>query len=215
MIKKKPDKSNRDLALDEIIRGYETELSGIESRKAEITELLRVLNKERGTAFSPIARQPQVISARLLDRPIPAKTQRGHDPNFSAVILDLLQSNPDRNFTCENIMAETGFNDHKTTRSTLARLYREGRIEKPTRALYRAKSPDGKTQSAVVPEDSKPVPTRITDFLSSNNGRSFRVTEIAAAMRDVNIKTLRAAILRLEASGKVSKTGRGTYRAGE
>ncbi len=37
-------------------------------------------------------------------------------------------------------MAETGFSDYKTTRSTLARLYREGRIERPTRLLPDEKS---------------------------------------------------------------------------
>lgn len=222
MAEKKDDKSGRDSILDDIIGRYETELSTLESvvmeaesRKVEITKLLRMLSKERGTKFSSVPHQPKIVPTQSVHGPVLAATRPGADPNLSAVILDLLRRESDRNFTSEHIIAETGFKDHKTVRSTLARLYREGRIDKPTRALYRAKSPDGRARSVFVPEESKPVPARITGFLSLNKGRPFRVTQIAAAMRGVNIKTIRAAILRLEANGKISQTGRGTYQTGK
>jgi hypothetical protein len=219
--KKEIDESGLGSVLDDIIGRYETELSRLESvikkaefRKVEIADLLRTLSKERGM-FSAVQQPPQVASRQSVRSPALAVKRPGVHPSLSAVILDLLRKEPNRNFTSEHIIAETGFKDHKTTRSTLARLYREGRIDKPSRALYRAKSSDGKARSTFAPEESKPVPARIAGFLSLNKGRSFRVTEMAEAMRDVNIKTLRAAILRLEASGKISQTGRGTYRAGD
>jgi predicted transcriptional regulator of viral defense system len=52
------------------------------------------------------------------------------------------------------------------------------------------------------------------EFLSAEPSRSFKVREIAAAMRDVNSQTLTTAIGRLKESQKIVKVERGQYRVG-
>ena len=53
------------------------------------------------------------------------------------LVLNALQKEPDRQFQARDIMDVTGIKDHRYIRSTLARLYLEGRIEKLARGIYR------------------------------------------------------------------------------
>lgn len=57
------------------------------------------------------------------------------------------------------------------------------------------------------------VPQRVQQFLESQSGKSFTISDIVEALSIENIQTLRGALGRLYKSGKIGKHGRGRYRS--
>ncbi len=53
------------------------------------------------------------------------------------MVLDAMRKEPNKDFSVRAVMIATGIDDQKYVRSTLGRLYREGRIEKIARGWYR------------------------------------------------------------------------------
>lgn len=54
--------------------------------------------------------------------------------------MRVLESDPALSFSTPDIIRATGIDNVKYIRSTMARLYREGKIEKRARGFYQAKS---------------------------------------------------------------------------
>jgi hypothetical protein len=73
--------------------------------------------------------------------------------------------------------------------------------------------PHGLTPSKRVHRYSDSIPQRVISFLQSQPGGAYSVGDIAKAIGAPNIQTLRGALIRMVASGKAAKHGRGLYRA--
>jgi len=75
----------------------------------------------------------------------------------------------------------------------------------------------GPTIGAVQPQKKinppESIPQRVGRFLESQPGGAYSVGDIAKAIGATNVQTLRGALIRMVASGKAAKHGRGLYRA--
>ena len=72
---------------------------------------------------------------------------------------------------------------------------------------------NGVQPQKMVQPYSDSIPQRVNRFLASQPGGSYSVGDIAKAIGATNIQTQRGALIRMVASGKAMKHGRGLYRA--
>jgi hypothetical protein len=57
------------------------------------------------------------------------------------------------------------------------------------------------------------LPSKVLDFLNANPSKSFRFDEIVAGIQATNEHSLRGALGRMVKVGRISKAGRGRFRA--
>lgn len=107
----------------------EFRMSELQAQKAETEVVLNYMKKDAATHFTGNIRPPRpgVDLSKVSDR------------TLSALIIHVLEEQFSKQFSIPDMILATGVQDERVVRSTLARLYREQRIEKVARGIYQAK----------------------------------------------------------------------------
>jgi hypothetical protein len=122
----------------------ESKLANIRQEKAQIQAALNYARLKSGVPAKlpkdPFNKTSIVKRPRDLPKPTeipPENVGTTYARTLVEMMLLAMQKEPAKEFSVRAIMLATGIDDQKYVRSTLARLYREGRIEKLARGWYR------------------------------------------------------------------------------
>jgi hypothetical protein len=119
-----------------IIQEFESKIAEIDIRiaelqadKAEVQTVLAYHRKQAGSLFKGNIRPPRpgVDYSQIESRAL------------SSLVQHVLESEFSRSFTIADVMKATNIDDIRYVRSTLARLYKERKIDKVARGIYRAR----------------------------------------------------------------------------
>jgi hypothetical protein len=122
------------------VSDMESELAKLRIKQTKIESALSHYREkagyERAEGEAP-PKLPAVVPPETVPKHVALDLLQVPSRTVVDVILAMLQKEPDRAFRARDIMDITGIKDHRYIRSTLARLYLEGRIEKLARGIYR------------------------------------------------------------------------------
>jgi hypothetical protein len=123
------------------VSDLETEMGQLRIKQAKIESALSHYREkagyERAEGEVPTKTTPPVSHAEIVPKHVALDLLQVPSRTVVDIILAMLQKEPERAFRARDIMDATGIKDHRYIRSTLARLYLEGRIEKLARGIYR------------------------------------------------------------------------------
>jgi hypothetical protein len=104
-------------------------IAELQADKAEVQAVLAYHQKQAASLFKGNVRPPRpgIDYSQIESRAL------------SSLVLHMLESQFNKSFTIADMMKATNIDDIRYVRSTLARLYKERKIDKVARGIYRAK----------------------------------------------------------------------------